>query len=76
MEEYKFPSNIGLRHFNYIGPSIPIATFYRQTLATFWHHHGRFLVNKVVDSHLKVIGVDSLRVVDASTYYNAPGTNP
>ncbi|KAJ0752262.1 putative (R)-mandelonitrile lyase [Helianthus annuus] len=84
MEEYKFPSIIGPRRFSYIGPSIPtdssdeesIATFCRQTLATFWHHHGGCLVNKVVDSHLKVIGVDSLRVVDASTYFNAPGTNP
>ncbi|KAJ0891795.1 putative (R)-mandelonitrile lyase [Helianthus annuus] len=60
VEEYKFPSIIGLRHFSYIGPSIPtdpsdeesIATFCRKTLATFWHHHGGCLVNKVVDSHL------------------------
>ncbi|MFS7966920.1 putative (R)-mandelonitrile lyase [Helianthus anomalus] len=84
MEEYKFPNIIGPRGFSYIGPSIPtdssdeesIATFCRQTLATFWHHHGGCLVNKVVDSDLKVIGVDSLRIVDASTFFNSPGTNP
>lgn len=84
MEEYKFPGILGGRSFTYIGPSLPedpsdeetIATFCRKTLSTFWHIHGGCLVNKVVDSHLKVIGVDSLRIVDASTFFNSPGTNP
>ncbi|KAI3496160.1 hypothetical protein L1887_38513 [Cichorium endivia] len=84
MEEYKFNNIFGGKDFKYIGPSIPedssdmesIATFCRESLSTFWHIHGGCLVNKVVDSHLKVIGVDSLRVVDASTFFNSPGTNP
>lgn len=84
MEEYKFPGILGPNHFRYVGPSLPedssdeesIATFCRETLSTFWHTHGGCLVDKVVDSRLKVIGVDSLRVVDASTFFNSPGTNP
>ncbi|XP_076889170.1 sinalpyl alcohol oxidase Nec3-like [Bidens hawaiensis] len=84
MEEYKFPSILGPNHFSYVGPSLPedssdeesIAKFCLATLATFWHTHGGCLVNKVVDGRLKVMGVDSLRVVDASTFFNSPGTNP
>ncbi|KAK1418391.1 hypothetical protein QVD17_27535 [Tagetes erecta] len=84
MEEYKFPGILGPSYFSYVGPSLPedpsdeesIATFCHKTLATFWHIHGGCLVDKVVDSRLKVIGVDSLRVVDASTFFNSPGTNP
>ncbi|MFS7966914.1 putative (R)-mandelonitrile lyase [Helianthus anomalus] len=84
MEEYKFPGILGHNRFSYIGPSLPkdssdeesIATFCRTTLATFWHMHGGCLVNKVVDSNLKVIGVSSLRVVDSSTFSSSPGTNP
>ncbi|KAJ0592004.1 putative (R)-mandelonitrile lyase [Helianthus annuus] len=80
MEEYKFDG----KSFKFIGLPLPeessdyesIASFCRDTLDTFWHIHGGCLPNKVVDSHLKVIGVDSLRVVDASTFFNAPGTNP
>ncbi|KAI3754603.1 hypothetical protein L1987_54390 [Smallanthus sonchifolius] len=84
MEEYKFDDSDGGRSFRYIGPSIPedrsdyetILRFCHESLSTFWHIHGGCLVNKVVDSRLKVIGVDSLRVVDASTFFNSPGTNP
>ncbi|KAJ0800303.1 putative (R)-mandelonitrile lyase [Helianthus annuus] len=84
MEEYKFSDSAGVHSFRFIGKSLPddksdyeaIASFCRATLATIWHIHGGCLPNKVVDSHLKVIGVDSLRVVDASTFFNAPGTNP
>ncbi|KAJ0800338.1 putative (R)-mandelonitrile lyase [Helianthus annuus] len=80
MEEYKF----GGQSFRFIGMSLPedssnyetIARFCRGTLATFWHIHGGCLPNKVVDNHLKFIRVDSLRVVDVSTYFNAPGTSP
>ncbi|KAJ0800321.1 putative (R)-mandelonitrile lyase [Helianthus annuus] len=80
MEEYKF----GGQNFEFLGLPLPeessdyetIASFCRDTLSTFWHIHGGCLPNKVVDSNLKVIGVDSLRVVDASTFFNSPGTNP
>ncbi|KAJ0800312.1 putative (R)-mandelonitrile lyase [Helianthus annuus] len=80
MEEYKFDG----QSFKFIGLPLPedssdyetIASFCRDSMGTFWHMHGGCLPNKVVDSNLKVIGVDSLRVVDASTFFNAPGTNP
>ncbi|MFS7918074.1 putative (R)-mandelonitrile lyase [Helianthus anomalus] len=80
MEEYKFDGH----SFKFIGLPLPedssdyetIASFCRDSMGTFWHMHGGCLPNKVVDSNLKVIGVDSLRVVDASTFFNAPGTNP
>lgn len=48
----------------------------RKSLATFWHYHAGCLVGKVVDSEYRVIGVDSLRVVDGSTFAVSPGTNP
>ncbi|KAJ0599404.1 putative (R)-mandelonitrile lyase [Helianthus annuus] len=52
----------------------------RVSVVTLCPHFGISMVdaclNKVVDSNLKVIGVDSLRVVDASTFFNSPGTNP
>ncbi|KAM0036546.1 putative (R)-mandelonitrile lyase [Helianthus debilis subsp. tardiflorus] len=80
MEEYKYRG----QNFEFLGLPLPeessdyetIASFCRDTLSTFWHIHGGCLPNKVVDSNLKVIGVDSLRVVDASTFFNSPGTNP
>nr|XP_043627931.1 (R)-mandelonitrile lyase-like isoform X2 [Erigeron canadensis] len=84
MEEYMFNDILGGKSFKYIGPSLPddpsdmdsLETFCRETLSTFWHIHGGCLVNKVVDSHLKVLRIESLRVVDASTFFNSPGTNP
>ncbi|KAJ0524869.1 putative (R)-mandelonitrile lyase [Helianthus annuus] len=84
MGEYKFPRINGPSRLSFIGASVPkdsndeesVATFCSQTLGTFNHYHGGCLVNKVVDSSLKVIGVDSLRVADASTFFNSPGTNP
>ncbi|KAJ0532656.1 putative (R)-mandelonitrile lyase [Helianthus annuus] len=84
MGKYKFPTINGPSRLIFIGPSVPkdsndeesVATFCNQTLGSFNHYHGGCLVNKVVDSRLKVIGVDSLRVADASTFFNSPGTNP
>ncbi|XVE90600.1 hypothetical protein DITRI_Ditri20bG0090900 [Diplodiscus trichospermus] len=46
------------------------------TVMTFWHYHGGCLVGKVVDRDYKVLGVDSLRVIDGSTFSFSPGTNP
>jgi choline dehydrogenase len=44
--------------------------FFRDRLVTFWHQYGTAKVGRdpmsVVDSKLKVYGVDSLRVADAS----------
>ena len=46
------------------------------TVMTIWHYHGGCQVGKVVDHNYKVIGVDSLRVIDGSTFLASPGTNP
>lgn len=43
---------------------------------TIWHYHGGCQVGKVVDHDYKVLGVDALRVIDGSTFYYSPGTNP
>ncbi|XP_054780513.1 protein HOTHEAD-like [Prosopis cineraria] len=46
------------------------------TVLTIWHYHGGCHVGKVVDRVYKVKGVDSLRVIDGSTFFGSPGTNP
>ncbi|CAK9311007.1 unnamed protein product [Citrullus colocynthis] len=48
----------------------------RDTVMTIWHYHGGCQTGAVVDSDYKVYGVDSLRVVDGSTFHDSPGTNP
>lgn len=56
--------------------STSLEQFCKDTVMTIWHYHGGCLVERVVDSDYKVIGVDSLRVIDGSTFYYSPGTNP
>ncbi|XP_028768554.1 protein HOTHEAD-like [Neltuma alba] len=46
------------------------------TVMTIWHYHGGCHVGRVVDRDYKVMGVDSLRVIDGSTFSASPGTNP
>ncbi|XVF30290.1 hypothetical protein REPUB_Repub16aG0044100 [Reevesia pubescens] len=46
------------------------------TVMTIWHYHGGCQVGKVVDPDYKVLGVDSLRVIDGSTLIFSPGANP
>lgn len=46
------------------------------TVLTIWHYHGGCQSAKVVDHNYKVIGVEALRVIDGSTFYRSPGTNP
>ncbi|KAI7728199.1 hypothetical protein M8C21_012891 [Ambrosia artemisiifolia] len=48
----------------------------KDTVRTIWHYHGGCHIGKVIDDEYKVIGVDSLRVIDGSTLLNSPGTNP
>ncbi|MFS7926577.1 putative glucose-methanol-choline oxidoreductase, FAD/NAD(P)-binding domain superfamily [Helianthus anomalus] len=48
----------------------------KDTVRTIWHYHGGCHIGKVVDDEYKVLGVDSLRVIDGSTLLNSPGTNP
>ncbi|KAI3978254.1 hypothetical protein MKX01_003417 [Papaver californicum] len=56
--------------------STSLAQFCKDTLITIWHYHGGCQVGKVVDSDYKVMGVESLRVIDGSTFLVSPGTNP
>ncbi|XP_028768538.1 protein HOTHEAD isoform X2 [Neltuma alba] len=46
------------------------------TVLTIYHYHGGCHVDKVVDRDYKVMDVDSLRVIDTSTFFSSPGTNP
>ncbi|KMT08694.1 hypothetical protein BVRB_6g139670 [Beta vulgaris subsp. vulgaris] len=50
--------------------------FCKDTVMTIWHYHGGCQVGKVVDKNYKVYNVSGLRVVDGSTFYASPGTNP
>lgn len=84
MNDFKFRNWLGVRDFRFIGPALPndqtnyveMAEFCRRTVSTIWHYHGGCVVGRVVDSHLKVIGIDSLRIVDGSVFGVSPGTNP
>ena len=68
----------------YIGPALPLdqsnylqmADFCRRTVSTLWHYHSGCVVGRVVDHDLRVIGINSLRVVDGSVFGVSPGTNP
>ncbi|KAK2432242.1 protein HOTHEAD [Trifolium repens] len=84
MNDFKFRNWLGVRDFRFIGPALPhdqsdygeMADFCRRTVSTIWHYHGGCVVGRVVDSHLKVIGINSLRIVDGSVFSISPGTNP
>lgn len=84
MSDFKFRNWLGGHDFRFVGPALPgdttdylrMAEFCRRTVSTIWHYHGGCVVGRVVDPHLKVIGVDSLRIVDGSVFSVSPGTNP
>ncbi|KAJ1429237.1 Glucose-methanol-choline oxidoreductase, N-terminal [Sesbania bispinosa] len=84
LNDFKFRNWLGGREFRFIGPALPMdqtdylqmADFCRRTVSTIWHYHGGCVVGRVVDPHLKVIGIDSLRIVDGSVFSVSPGTNP
>ncbi|KAH6801514.1 Glucose-methanol-choline oxidoreductase family protein [Perilla frutescens var. hirtella] len=50
--------------------------FCKDTVITIWHYHGGCQVGRVVDGDYRVLGVEGVRVVDGSTFYESPGTNP
>uniref|UniRef100_A0A0E0QIQ2 Glucose-methanol-choline oxidoreductase N-terminal domain-containing protein n=2 Tax=Oryza TaxID=4527 RepID=A0A0E0QIQ2_ORYRU len=56
--------------------STSMEQFCRDTVVTIWHYHGGCHVGKVVDQQYRVIGVSGLRVIDGSTLFRSPGTNP
>ncbi|KAM6579668.1 hypothetical protein CsatA_003442 [Cannabis sativa] len=84
MDQFKYTDLNGNRDFMFLGPLLPtnqsndssIEDYCRSFVTTFWHYHGGCLVGKVVDGEFKVIGTNSLRVVDGSTFNMSPGTNP
>ncbi|KAF3452832.1 hypothetical protein FNV43_RR03265 [Rhamnella rubrinervis] len=85
MDKFKFHDWEGDKDFRYLGPSLPknyksdnasMEKFCRSTVTTFWHYHGGCVVGKVVDGKFRVIGINSLRVVDGSIFNSSPGTNP
>ncbi|XWS38426.1 hypothetical protein CRYUN_Cryun19dG0130500 [Craigia yunnanensis] len=67
------PLNLLPKHYN---PSMPLEVYCKDTVMTIWHYHGGCQIGKVVDLDYKVLGVDSLRVIDGSTFNYSPGTNP
>ncbi|XP_021747390.1 (R)-mandelonitrile lyase-like [Chenopodium quinoa] len=83
MEDFKF-TWAGGRDFRFLGPALPtdqsddtlMGEFCRRTVSTIWHYHGGCVVGKVVDTDLRVIGVNALRIIDGSILTVSPGTNP
>ncbi|KAE8665506.1 putative Glucose-methanol-choline (GMC) oxidoreductase family protein [Hibiscus syriacus] len=67
------PTNLRSRS---MGTVSSMEKFCNDTVMTFWHYHGSCEVGKVVDKDYRVVGVDGLRVIDASTFHVTPGTNP
>ncbi|TKY51249.1 HOTHEAD protein [Spatholobus suberectus] len=67
------PVNLRPKHAN---AAFSLEQYCIDTVLTIWHYHGGCKSGKVVDHNYKVIGVEALRVVDGSTFYRSPGTNP
>ena len=61
---------------NYTQDSINIRQWCLDSVTTIWHYHGGCLAGDVVEQDYRVIGVQSLRVIDGSTFWRSPGTNP
>ncbi|KAG2312395.1 hypothetical protein Bca52824_023952 [Brassica carinata] len=67
------PTNLRPRHVTSV---FNLKQFCIDTVMTIWHYHGGCQVGRVVDKNYKVLGIDSLRVIDGSTFLKSPGTNP
>ncbi|KFK26803.1 hypothetical protein AALP_AA8G295400 [Arabis alpina] len=67
------PTNLRPRHITSV---FNLQQFCIDTVMTIWHYHGGCQVGRVVDKNYKVLGLDSLRVIDGSTFLKSPGTNP
>lgn len=73
-----------IRNSFFIGTLFPANTsdneameaFCRMTFSTSWHYHGGCQVGSVVNDKYQVQGIDSLRVIDGSTFSRSPGSNP
>ncbi|KAL0304205.1 UNVERIFIED_CONTAM: protein HOTHEAD [Sesamum radiatum] len=67
------PNNLRIKHFT---AAYSMEQFCLDTVMTIWHYHGGCQVDRVVDHDYRVLGMDALRVIDGSTFYSSPGTNP
>ncbi|XWS27603.1 hypothetical protein CRYUN_Cryun26dG0130900 [Craigia yunnanensis] len=67
------PVNLRPKHPN---STMSLEQYCIDTVMTIWHYHGGCQFGKVIDRDYKVLGVDSLRVIDGSTFSFSPGTNP
>lgn len=67
------PVNLRLKG---LSAAFSLEQFCIDTVMTIWHYHGGCQVGRVVDNDYRVLGVQSLRVVDGSTFLDSPGTNP
>ncbi|XP_020871505.1 protein HOTHEAD isoform X2 [Arabidopsis lyrata subsp. lyrata] len=67
------PTNLRPRH---ITSMFNLKQFCIDTVMTIWHYHGGCQVGRVVDKNYRILGIDSLRVIDGSTFLKSPGTNP
>ncbi|XP_057530146.1 protein HOTHEAD-like [Amaranthus tricolor] len=70
------PLNRCQRPANDTGEFTTLEQFCKDTVMTIWHYHGGCQVGRVVDKDYKVYNVSGLRIVDGSTFYASPGTNP
>ncbi|GLJ35390.1 hypothetical protein SUGI_0711790 [Cryptomeria japonica] len=84
IQEYAFIDSGNAKTLRFLGIALPknqsnddaLAKLCKDSLTSFNHYHGGCQAGLVVDKKYLVKGVDSLRVVDGSTYKNTPGTNP
>ncbi|XP_047941383.1 protein HOTHEAD-like [Salvia hispanica] len=67
------PKNLRTQHKS---AAYDMQQYCNDTVISIWHFHGGCQVDRVVDHDYRVLGVDALRVVDSSTFYHTPGTNP
>lgn len=56
--------------------STSLEQFCKDKVITIWHYHGGCQIGKVVDQDYKILGLDSIRVIDSSVFISSPGTNP
>jgi hypothetical protein len=76
------PPSFFTRHF--IGSLLSVNTsdekaleaFYRMQFSTSWNYHDSCQVDSLVNNRYQVPGIDSLQVIDGSTFKRSLGSNP
>ncbi|GLJ46006.1 hypothetical protein SUGI_0968920 [Cryptomeria japonica] len=84
IQNFAYNKSNGTGGLRFTGPTLPMNTsndaaigkFCKDNLATIWHFHGGCGIGSVIDKRYRIKGVVGLRVVDGSTFKDAPGTNP